>query len=92
MGLMAVGLVLVPSAGHRICLQPVLVLPLLDSLHCGLQDSNEGSDAPWTLQERYCKHQQSSGASLGPHRLQRWPPMSVYSGQRSQLNVSLDSL
>ena len=39
MGLMAVGLVLVPSAGHRICLQPVLVLPLLDSLHCGLQAS-----------------------------------------------------
>lgn len=35
-GLMAVGLVLVPSAGHRICLQPVLVLPLLDPLHCGL--------------------------------------------------------
>lgn len=35
-GLMAVGLLLVPSAGHRICLQPVLVLPLLDPLHCGL--------------------------------------------------------
>lgn len=36
-GLMEVGLVLVPSAGHHILLHPVLVLPLLGSLHCRLQ-------------------------------------------------------
>lgn len=36
-GLMEVGLVLVPSAGHHILLHPVLVLPLLGALHCRLQ-------------------------------------------------------
>lgn len=36
---MAVGFVLVPGAGHHIRLQPVLVLSLLDWLHCRLQGS-----------------------------------------------------
>lgn len=36
---MAVGLMLAPSAGHHIHLQPVLVLSLLGSLHCRPQGS-----------------------------------------------------
>lgn len=36
---MVLDLVLVPSAGHHIRLQPVLVLSLLGSLHCRLQGS-----------------------------------------------------
>lgn len=82
-GLMAVGLVLVPSAGHHIRLQPVLVLSLLGSLHCRLQGS-KALMLPGHCKEDAANTNTTQGLTQGPTA----PPtftLDFVVGQPSQL-------